>query len=120
MGLDHRAFRPGSRHVLAWLAAAGLALALLAAAGTAAASAGRAPAPGRTPLAGKIIGIDPGHNGLNYTDPAFLAHRSGTAGSGKGATPPEPRQRAATPRPGSTGTSRRTCARTSSSSARGW
>jgi N-acetylmuramoyl-L-alanine amidase len=79
MGLDHRAFRPASRHVLAGLTAAGLALALLAATGTASASrtstrAGRAPAPGRTPLAGKIIGIDPGHNGLNYTDPAFLAH----------------------------------------------
>ena len=28
--------------------------------------------PGRAPLAGKIIGIDPGHNGLNYTSPAFL------------------------------------------------
>jgi N-acetylmuramoyl-L-alanine amidase len=27
------------------------------------------------PLAGKIIGIDPGHNGLNYTDPAFLDHQ---------------------------------------------
>lgn len=72
MGLDHRASRRGSRHVLAWLAAAGLTLALLAATGTASASVGRAPAPGRTPLAGKIIGIDPGHNGLNYTDPAFL------------------------------------------------
>jgi len=24
------------------------------------------------PLAGKIVGVDPGHNGLNYTDPAFL------------------------------------------------
>jgi N-acetylmuramoyl-L-alanine amidase len=24
------------------------------------------------PLAGKVVGIDPGHNGLNYTDPAFL------------------------------------------------
>jgi N-acetylmuramoyl-L-alanine amidase len=24
------------------------------------------------PLAGKIVGIDPGHNGLNYTDPAYL------------------------------------------------
>lgn len=28
----------------------------------------------RKPLAGKIIGIDPGHNGRNYTDPAFLNH----------------------------------------------
>ncbi len=26
-------------------------------------------------LAGKIIGIDPGHNGLNYTDPSFLNHQ---------------------------------------------
>lgn len=24
------------------------------------------------PLRGKVVGIDPGHNGLNYTDPAFL------------------------------------------------
>jgi N-acetylmuramoyl-L-alanine amidase len=24
------------------------------------------------PLVGKIVGIDPGHNGLNYTDPAFI------------------------------------------------
>jgi len=27
---------------------------------------------GAAPLAGKIVGIDPGHNGLNYTDPAYL------------------------------------------------
>ncbi|HEX6933041.1 MAG TPA: N-acetylmuramoyl-L-alanine amidase [Streptosporangiaceae bacterium] len=26
------------------------------------------------PLAGKVIGIDPGHNGLNHTDPAYLNH----------------------------------------------
>lgn len=26
-------------------------------------------------LAGKIVGIDPGHNGLNHTDPAFLDHQ---------------------------------------------
>jgi N-acetylmuramoyl-L-alanine amidase len=26
------------------------------------------------PLAGKVVGIDPGHNGLNYTDPAFIDH----------------------------------------------
>jgi N-acetylmuramoyl-L-alanine amidase len=75
MELDPRGSRPGSRRVLAWLAAAGLALALLAATGTAAAGVRRVPAPGRTPLAGKIIGIDPGHNGLNYTDPAFLDHK---------------------------------------------
>lgn len=31
------------------------------------------PAPAR-PLAGKTVGIDPGHNGLNYTNPAFIDH----------------------------------------------
>jgi N-acetylmuramoyl-L-alanine amidase len=75
MELDHRASRPGSRQVLAWLAAAGLVLALLAATGTASASIRQTAAPGSAPLAGKIIGIDPGHNGLNYTDPAFLDHQ---------------------------------------------
>jgi N-acetylmuramoyl-L-alanine amidase len=28
--------------------------------------------PAGQPLAGKIVGIDPGHNGQNYTDPSFL------------------------------------------------
>jgi N-acetylmuramoyl-L-alanine amidase len=27
------------------------------------------------PLAGKVVGIDPGHNGLNHTDPAFLSRQ---------------------------------------------
>jgi N-acetylmuramoyl-L-alanine amidase len=27
------------------------------------------------PLAGKIIGIDPGHNGRNWTDPSYLNHK---------------------------------------------
>lgn len=26
----------------------------------------------RTPLAGKVVGIDPGHNGRNYADPSFI------------------------------------------------
>jgi N-acetylmuramoyl-L-alanine amidase len=33
------------------------------------------PSPDRAPaklLAGQIVGIDPGHNGLNHTDPAYL------------------------------------------------
>ena len=73
---DHRGSRPGHRRVLAWVAAVGVMLALLA--GTSAATAGAAGASsrvlgaGRKPLAGRIIGIDPGHNGLNWTDPAFL------------------------------------------------
>jgi len=45
---------------------------MVAAAGGAAASAS---APETKPLAGKIIGIDPGHNGRNYTDPAFLSRQ---------------------------------------------
>jgi N-acetylmuramoyl-L-alanine amidase len=31
------------------------------------------PAP-RLPLAGKVVGIDPGHNGRNYADPSFINH----------------------------------------------
>jgi len=62
--------RPGRRRVVGRLAAAGLALALLPAAGAAASVR-----QGHAPLAGKVIGIDPGHNGLNYTSPAFLSHR---------------------------------------------
>jgi N-acetylmuramoyl-L-alanine amidase len=30
------------------------------------------PKPKKLPLAGKIVGIDPGHNGRNYTDPSYL------------------------------------------------
>jgi N-acetylmuramoyl-L-alanine amidase len=26
------------------------------------------------PLAGKVVGIDPGHNGANFTDPSFINH----------------------------------------------
>jgi len=59
---------------------AGLSL-LAAAAVVAGASAVATAAPGshaaanaRLSLAGKIIGIDPGHNGRNDTDPAFLNH----------------------------------------------
>ena len=74
---DHRASRLGRRPVLARVAAVGVMLALLAGtsaatAGAAGASSTRVLAAGRKPLAGRIIGIDPGHNGLNWTDPAFL------------------------------------------------
>jgi len=41
-----------------------------AAGGTSGGATGGASSP--KPLAGKIVGIDPGHNGRNYTDPAFL------------------------------------------------
>lgn len=58
--------------ILARLAAGAVALALLATASAAPASTTRTEAAGPNPLAGRIIGIDPGHNGLNWTDPAFL------------------------------------------------
>jgi N-acetylmuramoyl-L-alanine amidase len=67
--------RPGSsqpRRAAACLATGVLALALTAAGSAASASVGNAAAATGKPLAGKIIGIDPGHNGLNYTDPAYL------------------------------------------------
>jgi N-acetylmuramoyl-L-alanine amidase len=60
------------RHRLYGITAAGVALALLAGTGTASASAASTEAAGRKPLAGKIIGIDPGHNGRNWTDPSFI------------------------------------------------
>jgi N-acetylmuramoyl-L-alanine amidase len=75
MGLDRRVFRRGRRRVLAGLVTAGLAVALPPATVTSAdvrAAPAPAPAASRLPLAGKIVGIDPGHNGLNYTSPAFL------------------------------------------------
>jgi N-acetylmuramoyl-L-alanine amidase len=30
---------------------------------------------GSGPLAGRVIGIDPGHNGRNYTDPSYIDHQ---------------------------------------------
>jgi N-acetylmuramoyl-L-alanine amidase len=36
--------------------------------------AGKVTLAGKAPLAGQIVGIDPGHNGHNYTDPAYLNH----------------------------------------------
>jgi N-acetylmuramoyl-L-alanine amidase len=36
---------------------------------------GGGPAPAAAkPLAGKIVGVDPGHNGRNHTDPAYINH----------------------------------------------
>jgi N-acetylmuramoyl-L-alanine amidase len=36
------------------------------------ASAGSAPRVAPLPLAGKVVGIDPGHNGANFTDPSYI------------------------------------------------
>ncbi len=101
MGLLHRVSRRG---VLAGLVAAGLVLVLAPATSTSAdirPAPAQAPAlaqapvraqalapvraraharaaaqaASRRPLAGKVVGIDPGHNGLNYTSPAFLARK---------------------------------------------
>ena len=43
--------------------------ALISLAGLGSASAASKP---RLPLAGKVVGIDPGHNGRNYADPGFI------------------------------------------------
>jgi len=69
----------GSRNVFAGLAAGLIAatLALVPATGTSAGTRpatapSPSPAAGGLPLAGRVVGIDPGHNGLNDTSPAFL------------------------------------------------
>jgi N-acetylmuramoyl-L-alanine amidase len=75
MELDRRAARRGSGRVVALTASACLVLGLMCVTGTGLAAAAResvSQATSSKPLAGKIVGIDPGHNGLNYTDPAFL------------------------------------------------
>jgi N-acetylmuramoyl-L-alanine amidase len=38
------------------------------------ASAGSQTTPASLPLAGKVVGIDPGHNGRNYADPTYINH----------------------------------------------
>ena len=72
MGFDHRVFGRGRGRALAGLAAAGLVLALLPATVTSADVKAAAPAASRPPLAGKIVGIDPGHDGGNFDDPAYI------------------------------------------------
>jgi N-acetylmuramoyl-L-alanine amidase len=62
--------RRGSLAVLA-LATVACGVAGLTAAGTSA-SAGAASQPASLPLAGKVVGIDPGHNGRNYADPGYI------------------------------------------------
>ena len=56
------------RFLIAALLAAGLNVS-----GTTAVGLGQAEAAG--PLAGKIVGIDPGHNGRNWSDPSYLNHK---------------------------------------------
>jgi N-acetylmuramoyl-L-alanine amidase len=70
----HRAARAASL-LLGSLAITGVALAVPAGAASVSDRADNAAAASARPLAGKIIGIDPGHNGRNYTDPGFLARQ---------------------------------------------
>jgi N-acetylmuramoyl-L-alanine amidase len=77
MELRRRGVRLRSGRAVALTASACLALGLLCATGTGLA-ASRSPqtrVSSAKPLAGKIVGIDPGHNGLNYTDPAYINHK---------------------------------------------
>ena len=63
----------GSRNVFGRLAAGLMAAALVLVPATGISADVRpAPVASAPPLAGQIVGIDPGHNGLNYTSPAFL------------------------------------------------
>jgi N-acetylmuramoyl-L-alanine amidase len=62
---------PGACRSLAWLLPVAM-LPLVLAAGPASARSHPAGGAGPKPLTGKIIGIDPGHNGRNWTDPGYL------------------------------------------------
>ena len=74
MGLEnHRACLADRRLLGRTLAA--VAVPLLVLAGTGAAWSRPATAVSGKPLAGKIIGIDPGHNGRNWTDPHYIDHQ---------------------------------------------
>jgi N-acetylmuramoyl-L-alanine amidase len=79
MGFRPHAARIARRRLLA-VTVSTTTFSILVAAGIAATSIGTAWARPATaasakPLAGKIIGIDPGHNGRNYTDPAYIDHK---------------------------------------------
>jgi len=80
-----RVTRPRTLACLAGLVGigAGLAAGCSSSTPTSATSASRAivasvtaPPAGPKPgvLAGKVVGIDPGHNGRNYADPSFINH----------------------------------------------
>jgi N-acetylmuramoyl-L-alanine amidase len=58
------------RYVICGPAFMALAALMSAVALSPAVSGARAPGP----LAGRIVGIDPGHNGRNWADPAFISH----------------------------------------------
>ena len=62
---------PSARRLLAWLLP-GVMVPLVLAAGSASASTRPVHPVGHKPLVGTIIGIDPGHNGRNWTDPGYL------------------------------------------------
>ncbi len=62
---------PARTHVACAVAVWGLAG--IACAGAPASTAPPRPGASR-PLAGKTVGIDPGHNGRNYTDPGYIDH----------------------------------------------
>jgi N-acetylmuramoyl-L-alanine amidase len=42
--------------------------------GTSASPASGSPGPASLPLAGEVVGVDPGHNGGNFTHTAYIAH----------------------------------------------
>ena len=60
--------------------------------------------PAGQPLAGKVVGIDPGHNGLNYTNPTFLNTQVFNGRTEEDCDTTGPRLPGVTPRPSSTGT----------------
>jgi N-acetylmuramoyl-L-alanine amidase len=78
MGAVGRGHIRGGRAVVSagLMVSAGLVPVILAAGAASAVSASNHVSPAASePLAGRTIGIDPGHNGRNWTDPGYLNHQ---------------------------------------------
>ena len=77
METGRRAVRLANGRGVALAASGCLALGLLCVTGTglAAARGSESQVSSAKPLAGKIVGIDPGHNGRNYTDPSYISRK---------------------------------------------
>ena len=77
-------------------------------------------APINEPLSGRVITLDPGHNGGNFTHPVQIGRLVNDGNGEKECDTPAPRRRTDTARPTSTGASRSGCERCCSRPERMW
>ena len=72
------------------------------------------------PLAGKVVGIDPGHNGRNNTDPSYLNHQVWNGRQWEACDTTGTETNGGYPEPRFTWRVARTCGRTCRQPGRGW